>query len=336
MVEIVDAKEVLRRIQVYDANSLAQREKLGAAYHFENAVEPAKKLIALFQKIPVEVFDEIPDTERDTIVSQANSVYNIFEQVIAFDATVSDAQGSHSNLLAQLSSHYQRLFTAIHPLISFSMARTVDFNSLADQGRAAVQGVKDQSAAILLELTQQKSEAQGILNDVRQAAAEQGVSQQASYFASEASTHEKEAGVWRKYTVRMAIAVGAFGFGSLFFHKIWFLSPGSTAESIQFIASKLLIFSVLVYMLLLCSRNFMSHKHNAIVNKHRQNSLMTYKALVNAGATPEARDTVLNHAAASIYRLHDTGYVRGSEKGASSSSSLVELLPKASFPVSAN
>lgn len=182
------------------------------------------------------------------------------------------------------------------------------------------------------EIAQQQTEAARILEAVRKTAAERGVSQEAFYFKGEADEHQTAAETWRKYTVRMSIAVGAFGVATLFIHKIPFLSPADSFETAQLIAGKLIVFFVLIYMLSICAKNFLSNRHNEIVNRHRQNALMTYKSLVDAGGTTEARDVILNHAAASVYQLHETGFTKSVDGGGTTSSSIIGLLPKGTIP----
>lgn len=188
----------------------------------------------------------------------------------------------------------------------------------------------------MTEIEEQKETASSILDEVRKTAAERGITQEATYFKDEADLHKAEADKWRRYTVYMGIAVGIYGLVSLFFHKVPFLNPTSTYEIVQFTVGKILVFFVLAYMLALCSKNFLSNRHNEIVNRHRQNALMTYKSLVAAGGTPEARDVILNHAASSVYRLHDTGYTKASDSGGSTSSSIVEMLPRTSMPLNSS
>ena len=83
-------------------------------------------------------------------------------------------------------------------------------------------------------------------------------------------------------------------------------------------------------MLFLSSKNFLSHKHNAIVNKHRQNALMTYTALTDSAASDESKDIVLNHASSCIFSPQDTGYIKheNSSNNTAGSRSVVELIPK--------
>lgn len=333
MSNLEECTESLARIQEFDPQSLEQLSRLGEPFNFSEAVKPAAKLISLFKKVPIESLEEFPETQLNQIRDLSNSLYHILEQVLTFDAKVADAQQVHSSLITQIETHYQNVFNKIHPFISYSMARTVDFNSLSEQGRAAVQEVRDTTSKLIKELDGQKEQALGILEEIRKTAAEQGVSQQAVYFAEEATAHEKSAHAWRNATILASVVVSIFAMASFFFHKIPIIAPTNTPEAVQFVASKVLVFFVLTYMLFLCARNFLSHRHNQIVNKHRQNALMTYNSLVDAGLTPEARDTVLNHAASSIYRLHDTGYTRGGSKDSASSTSIIELMPKATMPL---
>lgn len=330
---IEEARSSLERIQKFDPKKLVQRDKLGEM-NFEDAVEPTERLVALHEQLPISMMEELPANELTVIKQQSDAIYMLLDEVMKFDMEPAGARARHTALVQKIATAYQALFTAIYPLISYSMAKTVDFNQLGDQGRAAIQGVRDQSEILMTDIEKQKEDATSILTEVRKAAAEQGVSQQARYFKKEADGHGTEAEKWKVYTIWMAVAVGAFGLSTLFLHKIVFLAPANVYETVQLTVAKLIVFFVLTYMLALCAKNFSSNRHNEIVNRHRQNALMTYKALVEAGGTAEARDIVLNHAAASIYQLNETGYTKSGESSGSSSRSVVEMLPRATMPIS--
>ena len=330
---VEDAIMSLERMQNFVADDLIQRDKLGDAFSFESAVDPANRLISLFSKLPKDALFEFPAEQLVVVKELSDSTYNLFQQVLTFNSRSADAEGQHTSLLTNLASVYQPTFNRIFPLISYSVARTADFGKLSQDGRAAVQSVRDETSSALKEIKATSETAAEILRGVQAAAAEQGVTQQASYFKAEADKHAATSESWRKWTVRVAFALGCYGIATLFFHKWSWLAPKNTSEAIQFTASKLLIFFVLSFLLFLCSRNFMSNRHNEIVNRHRQNALMTYKALADAGGTAEARDVVLSHAASAIYKLHDTGYAKTSDGNSGSSASIIEMIPKMTMPV---
>ena len=326
-----EATTSLVRVQNFSPADLIQKEKFGQA-SFEEAVEPAQKIVELFRQLPASTLELLPQSELQTVRAQSDSVYQLFKQILEFDIEAGDVKNRQSQFIDKLKASYQSHFTQVFPLVSYSIARTVDFNRLEEQGRAAVQSVRDQTDNLMSEIAKQKEEAARILEEVRKTAAERGISQEAYYFKGEADGHATEAEVWRKRTVVMAIVVGLYGVSTLFIHKIPFLAPANTYEAVQLVAGKLIVFFVLVYMLSICARNFLSNRHNEIVNRHRQNALMTYKSLVDAGGTTEARDVILNHAAASVYQLHDTGFTKPVDSGGTSSSSIIGLLPKPSLP----
>lgn len=321
------ASKSLSRVQKFEAASLTQRDRLGNVFEFSDAVNPAERLISLFQKLPLGSLDFFPDNELSTIQSLSDSVFRSFQEILDFDPQVTDATSRRQTITSNLEGQYQSAFSKLHPFISFSIARTANFTELDEQGRAAIQSIEDRISDLVGAIEEKDLQAQSVLDDIRKASAEQGVSQEAIHFANEAEKHEALSETWRKYTVRTALGLGVYSVGTIFLHRIPWIAPTNQIETIQFIVSKILIFAVLAYMLALCARNFLSHKHNSIVNRHRQNALMTYRSLVNAGGSQESRDIVLQQAASAIYQLHDTGYVKGGD--GASKTSLIEVLPRA-------
>ena len=126
----------------------------------------------------------------------------------------------------------------------------------------------------------------------------------------------------------VSVGLGAFSLASLYLHKLPWLEPSSAYDTLQIGVSKVLIFAVISYMLYLCARNFMSHKHNAIVDRHRQNALMTYKALVDAAGDTPNREVILVQAAACIFGPQGTGYTHDTIPPPPGAQSVVEFLSK--------
>lgn len=324
------AENSLGRIQSFDAESLIRREELGASFEFSAAVQPAKSLISLFQKLPISMLDQFPDQQLSSIVQAADAVYNILNNISNFDPSAADAISTRQSLVESLKNQYQTAFNQIHPLIAYSVARTTDFGAIADQGRAAVQSIEDKVSGLIADISAKGDEAERVLNEVQKTAAERGVSQEAFHFSKAADEHAELAQKWEQTTKNWALVLGGYAFVSVFFHRIPWISPETHIEATQYIVSKVLIFGVIAYMLGLSAKNYLSHKHNEIVNRHRQNALMTYRSLADASSKDGSRDIILQQAAAAIYQLHDTGYV----KSQGASSSVTEIVPRTSLPVS--
>lgn len=326
------AKASLERMQNFDTGQLA-RDELGKSFNFRDAIEPAERLKALFKKVPIGSLEEFPEQQLNNIQKQADSIFNLLEQVSGFDETQANATEARNGIIQSIKEAYQNAFNNLMPFISYGVARTVDFSRLEDEGRAVLQGIEDQTEEALKEIDTSKEEASKVLEEIKKTAAEQGVSQQAHYFSEEAKHHATEADNWKKTTKNWAWVLIGYGVISFFLHKIPIIAPSGTPEAIIFVASKVLIFAVLTYMLVLSARNFLSHKHNAVVNKHRQNALMTFNALVKAGQGQETQDIILNHASACIFTAQDTGYTKHGGSNSGQMPNLVDLVPKASVRV---
>jgi hypothetical protein len=231
-------------------------------------------------------------------------------------------------LISQVKNAYQPTFKFLHPFISFSLHRSADFQRLDREARATLQAIRDKADGITNDLNDAKEESKSILKDIRKVAAEHGVTQQAFYFKETSDAHEVESKTWRKATIIIAVGLFVYAGFTLFLHKWEWLKPTTTYETVQMAISKILIFTVISYMLYLSARNFLTHKHNAIINKHRQNALMTYQTIVEAAADVQNKDLILNHAAACIFSPQCTGYSVDGGTSPPGVSSVVELMSK--------
>lgn len=324
-----ETRESLTRVQKFNVDSLPRREELGAKFAFEDAVEPAKKLIELFKKLPSVALDEYPDAQLTIIKTQADQIFKQFDDIKTFDETTADATTRKSTLIKNISNSHDNVFKNLFPLISYAVARTVDFNKLEEQGRAAVQSISDRTDTVVKGLEEAQNKAEIAINEIKTAAAEQGVSQQAAYFKIEADTENQNAEIWKNNTLWWALGLGVFGVSSLFLHKIPYFSPNNLSEGITLTASKLVMFAVLIYMMALSAKNFLSHKHNATVNRHRQNGLQTFQVLVSAGTTGATQDIILSHAAASIFAPQETGYTKQSSNQSHNTTGMIEMAVRA-------
>jgi hypothetical protein len=322
----------LTRMQEFDVGLLPREAELGNIYSFNDAVEPASRLVELFKRLSPEALNDFGTTQISALQGQTDACFNLFDAVLTFDAKQADAHNIQQQLIQKITSAYQAAFTTMLPLVGYSLYKSADFQRLDSEARAALQKIKDDANEITVSLEQQKTDAESALEAIRTVAAEQGVTQQAIYFKAEADQNDTAAETWRNRTINIAWGLGVYAVLSIGIHKIPFFSPINSYETVQMAVSKILIFSVISFILYLSARNFLSHKHNAVINRHRQNALMTYKALVEAaGEKQQASDAVLLHAAACIYAPQPTGYAGGGTD-AQGVTSVIELLSKPFSP----
>lgn len=322
---LTETTSSLERIQEYDVGKFDRAAELGTSLNLDAAMQPARRVIEIFRRIPLDTLKEFPSLQLEQIRSEADQVYNIFTELAEYDTSVDNPSAKKDALIRKVEALYDSVFSNIFQFISFSAARSADFPRLEREGRSAVQGIEDRTAELTEALKAAQTEAQEIIEDVRKVAAEQGVSQMAIYFKEESDYHTAQANEWKTFLYRWTGGLLAYGLVSLHLHLVPWLQPSNSFEFYQLAIGKVLIFAILGFILFLASRNFLSHKHNAITNKHRQNALVTFKALVDAGGTMESRDTVLRYAAASIFSPQDTGMVRQTAGTGGSANTLIEL-----------
>jgi hypothetical protein len=296
--------------------------------NFAETVAPAAAIIAIYNRIPMSALADFTDTQLNAITVQANADYNLFRQILDFNATSGDAVAIRSNILSTIAARRDQLFDQVWQYVAYGVARMTDTSLLETQARATIQSIEDRATSLTQQLIQAKSDADSALTAIRAVASEQGVSQQAIYFKDEAQSQEALAGSWLTYTYLFALALGVFAVMSLLLHKIEWIKPANNAEMFQLVTSKILIFTVLGYLLVMAARNYTTHKHNAVVNRHRQNALLTYRALVAAAEGTGTQDIVLAHAASCIFSPQDTGFALGRGDSGGGSKSVLELLTK--------
>lgn len=319
-----EAVKSLERIQSFDPNTLVRVQELGTAKNFTNVVPPSQRLIDLYRRLSSRALEDFPDDKLNQVKERANSDYQLFQQILQFHADQTTAD--RDALIASVVQSYIPVFNTLHPLIAYSLHRSADFQRLESDARSTLQSVQDRAQTLTRDLETAKGDATRILEEVRATAAEAGVSQQALFFKEAADTHEVDAASWRKIMVRLAWATGLFAFASITIHKIPFLRPENTYDTVQIAVSKILVFGVLTYMLYLSAKNFLSHKHNVIVNRHRQQALQTFQALVDAAVDSGKSDIVLTHAASCIFAPQPTGYASETSGSSPPIKTVVELV----------
>lgn len=324
----VQATELVRQIQAFDPASLIRKQDLGEGFAFTDAVQPASKLISLYSQMPLEGISELPDQQANLILQFAQGCVNKFQEIRTFDPTAVDSPAAkRDGLIGELTALYSSTFDNLCLLLAYLGSRQRDFGTVEAQARSALDAARQTSTELAGELGTKLEEANGILLAMRQSASEQGVSQQAIYFSTEASSHENQATTWERRTAWAAVIVVGFGVLSIVLHKIPWFKPDNTYDTVQLAVSKIIIFAVLLYGLTLCAKNYIAHKHNGVVNKHRQNALTTYNALVEASSEGVNRDIILTHAASCIFAPQDTGYQHSALRGSDAPPTL-QLLPK--------
>lgn len=335
MSQYEEAISSVQRMQDFSPETLPRVEELGQEINFTASLEPATRLVDLYKRISIEALKDFPDNLLKQIQDRANADFAIFQQILDFKFQGQEnPELTQTDYISQVPSAYQTTFALLRDVISYSACRTTDFKLIEQEARGVFQGIRDKAEQVTGQLEETKEEATRILDEVRKVAAEQGVSQQAIYFKNESELHKNNSDTWQKLTIGAAILLVIVSISFLFLHKWAFLSPKDNYETMQLIASKIFVFATLSYLLYLCGKNFLSHKHNEILNRHRQNALMTYQTITDAAKSYEGKEIILAQAAYCMFSPQETGYIKVvSNDIGGSMKTFIDAIPKASIKV---
>lgn len=324
--QLEETIQLLEQVHELDAQQVARSETLGRAFELTGAVPHISKCIDFLKKIPTAALQDLGENQRNQIKAASEQLLSIFGRLMTFNPVdLPNAAQDRQALIDEAASTYNTIFTNLFPVVAYLTARLIDpsqATQMAERALADLQRISETGAGIIKSV---EIEAARVLGEVRRTAAESGVSQQAVYFGDEATTQNNLSTNWQSYTNWTAIGLGAFAVASLIFSMVW--TPENPYQTAQIALSKVLIFSTIGFMLFLSSRTLLAHRHNEVVNRHRQNALLTFNALVEASGDQQTREVVLTHASACIFAPQETGF--GKQPSSASPASILEILPRA-------
>lgn len=301
------AVNLLKTLFGVEPASLIQTERLGRDLDFRDGVPYFERILGLFSPLRECNLDVLPLASLNRVSTAVSQALDLFKNVKEFNPRKQNPQ-QRDSLIAQARDNYDRWFEEVAQTISYAIVKGRDFSTLEERARHAVAMLDEILAEAKKRQSQSEKEVQDALAAIRAAAAEAGVSQQAIYFRDEAEHHRKAAFPWLVGTGLSAVA--GLVFALLVMTNTWHVATdlGPTL-TVQAGLAKLAIFSICYFGIVWCGRTYKSHRHNYVVNKHRQNALSTFKAFVDASEDNPTKNTVLIEAARCVFSPQVTGYL---------------------------
>ena len=136
-----------------------------------------------------------------------------------------------------------------------------------------------------------------------------GVEANASHFSRQAQEHRSGSQRWLWATALTGLSAAIWA-AYTYVHSLDLIMTGqfSSAQLLQITIAKVVVFSFLVAISVWCARIYQTHRHNYVVNKHRQNALSTFETFVSATEDPQVKHAILTQATGSIFLPQNTGY----------------------------
>lgn len=313
---------LLARLQNFAEVDLSQLERvddLGKTYGFTKVMPIFASIKKLYGQLAKCNLDDLPDTTIDQLISYANLTDELLAKIKKFDPKKVEDNPStfnnklpaqvHEQLIQDAEDLHRTLFSQLSHVISYYLIDAADPVKVWEVLDQTIKLLSEQGKEIDAEYREKISVVENALEKVQLTAQKVGVAAHAEHFKEEARLHEKSARNWLVATVILAVMTLGIGVAS-FILGVWFFQSVSPSQSIQVAIAKIAIFSFFFSSLIWTGRIYRSQKHNAVVNKHRQNALSTFETFaVAAGDDPQVKNAVLLQATQCIFSPQHTGYV---------------------------
>jgi hypothetical protein len=298
----------IEQVEVFGVDQLARRD-LKSEFNFETLQPDVIGIFRLFDAIKRSDLSYFPADRRDALYSLITDLAADLKDINAFDpfADVATAAGRRSDLIKRVTKRHSALFQSFAgPLALWSLSHDTISSAVASA----------QTIAKVVELAHTENQdkfellvkdIEGLRESARKTAQEIGVSRYEKVFGDEADKHNKAARAWLGAT--FALAAGTVYFAWELYQSSWFLAATLTpTQSVHLAIGKIVILSILISAILWSGRGYRSNKHNAVINKHRQNALRTFDTFANSAGDQQTKSAVLLQTTHCIFSPQQSGY----------------------------
>lgn len=342
-----------KRVADMSPEALSRREELGSQLYFSKVpiiVSSLQKMIRLVGA-PSEVL--VPNTVWREAADNLSLFVKQVQEVQKFSPSGSNPSIERDQIEGGLENIYRDVFVPLSLIISAtnisSLSGEIDRHLLEMQNSWSKR-MDDSDAEsrekidqIYRHLTNElnsnidaaRESADSIkllLEETRNRAAEVVTSKEAMHFANASAEFKDSASRWLVAVIVSTICLISLAVIAIIVAFSGAYQSMDASSSVQVGISKLFLFGVFGYVTAQSAKNFFAAKHNEAVNKHRQNAILAYRALVEATGSPEHRDVVLTHAAAAVFSPQDTAYVRSSSPAGDLPPTFINSITKAMQP----
>lgn len=296
-------------------------EKLGAKHHSAN--EQVPELVEFIVRPVVEQFVEV--TAQHWLEAQNFfTVRVLLEAVRPLEAAVaqlteysntSRAPETHgqarNSLIQSVTNEASQAVRVMFPYLTNARLEPARSNALSLGTISALQAEWSDHAKQLKEQTETAlRDANGALDIVRKAAAEDATHRRGKAFRHVARGHQKSAHFWLIISGALALVllttVGYVVFGKNsgppLPYESWLI-----ASNLSHYAARALAVSLFSFLLVVSVRTYRASRHNQITNEHRWGAMTTFAEL-RAAASENVADAVLLQASQAIFSPQPTGF----------------------------
>lgn len=286
-------------------------ERLNKAGHGDLSLEPAveelRRLKAFFANVETSDLEKMPYTQLHKVRAALSLLRTLISDLGNFNVHGEHPSTTRNALLQKFFDDSETIYADLYPLIAYLRQGSTEVSSLLERTRSTVFEAEDATIKMHARASEVVDEAERILQLARDTAMKEGVSAQATFYEREADKYSRRAkwSMWLLVAFGLSVAAIAYCF---YDDAMNITEEMVLSKAIQVIVAKATLLGLCSYALLLLARSYFSSMHNEVVNRHRQNALSTFEALVAAGGEAANRDIVLIRAADAIFGAQPSAY----------------------------
>jgi hypothetical protein len=298
------------------------RPELGPELAFEPLRPSIDAILNLLRHLTDAPLDVLPFHVLRSIETALGNVEARFSELKDFDVLALSKRGTNllqhrKSILGNFEHSDAAFWDQITPAIGFLAAMKLE----GDSSTTSAKQMLRRAAEVVATATAAGETLDQIVSAAREGSAKIGVSKHARLFAEEADHQEANARRWLKGTIVFTVLTLILAGLNVVAHVRGWESPTRGTDDqyrldVGLVLAKTFAFSLLLSAIVWCGRIYKAARHNAVVNRHRQNALSTFQSFVEGGTDDQTRNAVLLQASQCVFAPQISGFVTGEPDGA--------------------
>jgi hypothetical protein len=285
-----------------------------------------------------ELNEDVPEGVKQQviqIISQFNAIANSLK-IYNIDSDASGGFRQRASLIQNINTWYSSIFLgrdSNNNIVNFLQV----YNTIKIYNLLSLQKDKTEIDSLKSQLETTTKQANDVIKLLQSKASEETVQDYALIFQSQAQRHSfwhltikpfkiilGNAQVWLLISILSLCLFGLFAYNLNSIFPIN-LDKAPSVVTLELV-TRLLIISVAIYVISFCFKQYNVQNHLATLNKHRQNTLNSFKLFMSSLDPNDAstRNALLIEVAKAIYEAGNSGYIT-SKDGGEGSPSIVEM-----------
>ena len=289
----------ISQIDAISIEDVVGEARFGSAISFRDARGPLQSIKEFVEQMRFLDGTGLPSGMIARPSASFQRILSSIQQIKNFSPANYGNPNLAGSMVQELRTGYDNLVEETVPILLYSEFRA-----------SGIKNTKQKTYDLLAEVEKQRNELVSLVNESKELlagqkkySAEIAIAGYGTLFANEAKDHGDATKIWLGITGVLAVLTASAAVANYFvsvnqLNQFLRLSGSQvpsipTSLSLQFTIAKVILFTIGLSAAYWSARVYRSHRHNAIVNRHRANALTSFQEFVVSATDPEVRNAVL-------------------------------------------